>query len=338
MKLKQYLYSQFAVTFFPIFFGLFFMLSIVSLVQIASLTSVVTLDFFELMKLYMFTIPNLVFYTLPISFLISLIITLAKLSSEYELIVITSFGLNPLRILKMFFPLTLLLTITLLIISVGLVPKAKYLSNLMMFEKQKEANFNIKASEFGQKFGDWLIYINEKNDNVYSEVKLYKEDKKSEQFILANNAVLTNDKGNLSFILHNGKSFNIEKERIHQIDFKQMDINDSVSRNNLPDFTNPYDYWKTYLAQGLFVEKFIFYILVSVFPLLSMFLVITYGYFNPRYEKNHAVSYTMLFTVIYYVSVDFLAKNIFYNTLYIIPIVWLALTYYFYSKRVKKVY
>jgi lipopolysaccharide export system permease protein len=34
------------------------------------------------------------------------VITLAKLSNEYELIVLTSFGLNPIKIMKMFFPIT----------------------------------------------------------------------------------------------------------------------------------------------------------------------------------------------------------------------------------------
>ena len=102
MKLNQYVYSQLAVTFFPIFLGLFFITSIVFLVKIASLTSVITMDFFELFKLYAYVIPQIIFYTMPISFFISLVITLAKLASEYELTVITSFGLNPVKILKVF--------------------------------------------------------------------------------------------------------------------------------------------------------------------------------------------------------------------------------------------
>ena len=82
MKLKQYLHSQLAITFFPIFLGLFFITSVVFLVKIASLTSIITLDFFELFILFSYVIPQILFYTMPISFFLSLVITLAKLASE----------------------------------------------------------------------------------------------------------------------------------------------------------------------------------------------------------------------------------------------------------------
>ena len=139
MKLKQYLYSQLAITFFPIFLGLFFITSVVFLVKIASLTSIITLDFFELFILFSYVIPQILFYTMPISFFLSLVITLAKLASEYELTVITSFGLNPTKILKIFLPITLIISSLLLVVSVGLIPKTKYLSKQFLEKKKKEA-------------------------------------------------------------------------------------------------------------------------------------------------------------------------------------------------------
>lgn len=137
MKLKQYLLSQLSQTFFPIFFGLYFITSIIFLVKIASLTSAITMDFIELLKLYSYVMPTIIFFTLPISFFVSLVITLSKLSSEYELIVITSFGLNPLKIIKIFFPITLVLSIALLIVSLGLIPKSKYLNSTFLEQKKK---------------------------------------------------------------------------------------------------------------------------------------------------------------------------------------------------------
>ena len=71
MKLNHYLYSQLAITFFPIFLGLFFITSIVFLVKIASLTSVITIDFFELFTLYAYVVPQIIFYTMPISFFVT---------------------------------------------------------------------------------------------------------------------------------------------------------------------------------------------------------------------------------------------------------------------------
>lgn len=158
MKLREYLFNQLASTFFPIFMGLYFITSIIFLVKIAALTSVITINFIELLRLYSYMMPTIIFYTLPVSFFISLAITLSKLSNEYELIVVTSFGLNPLKILKLFLPITFFVSLSLVVISLGLIPKAKYENEVFMDKKKAEANFNIKASEFGQNF--WgLAYL-----------------------------------------------------------------------------------------------------------------------------------------------------------------------------------
>ena len=338
MKLKQYLYSQLAITFFPIFLGLYFITSIVFLVKIASLTSIITINFFELFTLYAYVIPQIIFYTMPISFFISLVITLSKLASEYELTVITSFGLNPVKILKIFLPLTLVLSAALLVISVGLIPKTKFLTKQFIDAKTKEANFNIKASEFGQKFGDWLIYIKNKEDKVYNEIKLFKTENGKEQFILSKTAILDNDKGNLSFRLNDGKAFFVDGSEVNQIDFKSMHINDSITGSKLGIFTTTYEYWKSNIAKGKDIDDLSFFVLTSLFPVLSLFLVITFGYFNPRYEKNRAVTYSLISIVLYYVLIKAIGDSLLLHALYLIPAIWLVATYLLYTKTVKKEY
>jgi len=338
LKLKQYLYSQLAITFFPIFLGLYFITSIVFLVKIASLTSIITINFVELFTLYAYVIPQIIFYTMPISFFISLVITLSKLASEYELTVITSFGLNPLNILKIFLPLTFVLSLALLVISVGLIPKTKFLTKQFLDAKKKEANFNIKASEFGQKFGDWLIYIDSKEDKVYNEVKLFKAEEGKEQFILSKTAELKNEKGDLNFKLDDGKAFFIDELEVNQVDFKSMQINDSIAGSKLEIFTTTYEYWKDRIQRKVDLDDLSFFVLTSLFPILSLFLVISFGYFNPRYEKNRAVSYSLVSIVLYYVLIKAIGDSLLLHSLYIIPIIWLVITYYFYSQTVKKEY
>jgi len=338
LKLKQYLYSQLAITFFPIFFGLYFITSVVFLVKIASLTSIITINFFELFTLYTYVVPQIVFYTVPISFFISLVITLSKLASEYELTVITSFGLNPLKVMRVFAPLTILLSISLIVVSIGLIPKTKFLTKQFLDVKKKEANFNIKASEFGQKFGDWLIYIQNKDDKTYEQIKLFKTQNEKDQFIISQSAVLKNDKGDLSFKLDNGKAFFIDEKEINQVNFESMLINDSIANSRMGQFTTTYNYWKVKIKKGEDIDDFTFFILTSIFPTISLFLVIAFGYFNPRYEKNKAVMYSLIAVVIYYVIAKPLGKELELHSLYILPLIWLVGTYYIYSKTVKKEY
>jgi lipopolysaccharide export system permease protein len=338
LKLNHYLYSQFAITFFPIFLGLFFITSIVFLVKIASLTSVITINFFELFRLFAYVVPQIIFYTMPISFFLSMVITLAKLAGEYELTVITSFGLNPVNVLKIFLPLTLLLSALLLVVSVGLIPKTKFLTKQFLETKKKEANFNIKASEFGQKFGDWLIYINDKNDKTYYDVKLFKTEEKKDQFIISKTAVLDNDKGNLSFKLIDGKAFIMDEKELNQIDYKSMYINDSIADAKIGVFTDSYSYWRDNIKKNIDIDDLTFFILTSLFPLISLFLVITFGYFNPRYEKNRAVFFSLVAVVSYYVLIKIIGDKILLHALYVIPIVWIIGTYTLYSQTIKKEY
>lgn len=338
MKLQRYLYSQLAITFFPIFFGLFFITAVIFLVKISALTAIITVNFFELFRIFSYTIPDIIFYTMPISFFISMVITLSKLSSEYELTVITSFGLNPFKILKIFLPLTLLLTLLLLVVSVGLIPKTDFERKQFVNIKKNEANFNIKSGEFGQKFGDWLIFINDKKNNLYEDVKLLKVQNDNDQFVISKSAVLDNDKGVLSIRLAEGKAFLIDKEEFNQINYEAMYINDSISAAKTTVFTTTYDYWKDNIKNKVDLDDLTFFILTSFFPLMSLFLVITFGYFNPRYEKNRAIMYSLISIVLYYVLIKSIGDKIFLHTLYIIPILWLSGTYFLYSKTIKKEY
>ena len=275
---------------------------------------------------------------MPISFFLSLVITLAKLASEYELTVITSFGLNPIKILKIFLPITLLVSTLLLIVSVALIPKTKYLSKQFLEKKKKEASFNVKASEFGQKFGAWLIFIDGKEEKIFDDVKLFKTEKKEDQFIVSNTAILDNDKGFLSFKLEDGKAFVINEKEFDQINFKSMNINDSIVDSKIIEFTNSYEYWKNNIVKNTDIDDLTMYVLTSLFPLISLFLVITFGYFNPRYEKNRAVFYSLISIVLYYVIVKIVGDKILLHALYSIPIFWVIATYILYSKTIQKEY
>ena len=338
MRLSNYLHSQLAISFFPIFLGLFFITSVVFLVKIVSLTSVIKMNFIELFSLYLYTVPQILLFTLPISYFLSLVISISKLSSEYEMTVITSFGVGPLNIVKKLLPITLLISIALLVITLGLIPKAKYLMNSFIDYKKNEANFNIKESEFGQKFGDWLIFIEKKEDNIYKNVKLFKKENNKEELIVSETAILDNKKGNLTFKLFNGKIFIIDDSELNEIGFETMYINEIVNNQQILVFSTSLNYWILSLEYNLDNDSFVFFILTSIFPLISLFLVITFGYFNPRYEKNRAVAYSIGAVILYYVLIKYIGDRLLLHSLYIIPTIWIIASYILYSKTIKKEY
>jgi len=337
--LKKYLYRNLSASFFPIFLTLFSITSIIFLVQIASLTSIIQLNLLELVILYSYTIPKILFFTLPISFFIGLVMTLSKLSGEYELLVISSFGKNPLSLLRYFFPITLLLSITLIIISEILIPKAHYLNKKFISLKQNQAQLNIKASQFGQEFGSWLIFIEEEDkDKLLHNIILLNKDITNQKFIIANTATMVNDSGNLKLELYDGKSFILNKTKIDQINYETMALINEQKQLKYNSFTSIIHNWKQLINNKDDASDFIFNLLFSLFPLISLFYIIIFGYYNPRYEKNKATLYSSILIVIFFIITKKLVVINPFVFLIAFPTIWIAVSYILYTQTVKKRY
>jgi len=336
--LDKYIFSGFSSTFFSIFFTLYIITSIIFLVKIATLTSVIQINFLELVQLYSFTVPTILFYTLPISYFIGITVTIAKLSLEYEIIVITSFGLKPAKLLNILLPYTMLISVLLLIISLGLIPKAQYLKDTLLNIKKQEAKFNIKASEYGQQLGSWLVYVNKGSDRHFQDITLLQLTKNKSLFISADWASMENTDDTLSLILKEGKSFSIS-ENIQQVNFEEMILNHTIAKvKNIKSLNDIIIYWSNRKNDEKRNNMFPFYILISTFPLLSIFFYVAIGYSNPRYETKHSTVISLLFIVFFVVIVN--KFTILYPdySLLIIPFVWFFIGYLYYTFTAKKHY
>jgi len=336
--LKKYLLLNYTQTFFPIFLTLYTITSIIFLVKIASLTSIIQINFLELVELYSYSVPTILFYTLPICVFISLVLTLSKLSSEYELIVITSFGLNPIKILKLIFPTILLSSVLLLLLSLALIPKADYMKKTFLQNKKTEAQFNIKASEYGQAFGKWLIYVEEEKKGKYKDIVLFQQAENKDTFIIAKHATMNNNGSSLSLNLETGKAVSIT-EKIDQIDFNKMiinnDIKSSININTLDDLLL---YWKDITHSKSKAADFSFAILSSIFPLLSILFIIYIGYYNPRYEKNHSTLLAIATTTLFLIGSHKISKDFGLIALVYIPSIWIVIGGFIYHFRIRPHY
>lgn len=332
MILKKYFLQTFSQTFFPIFLTLFLITSIIFLVKIASLTSIIQLSFLELMELFSYNIPTILFYTLPVTIFISLTLSLSKLSSEYELIVVTSFGKNPLKVLKIFLPFLLVTSFLLLFIALLLIPKSLFLKDQFIENKKTEAQFNIKPSEYGQEFGKWLIYVSKEENGLYEDIVLYENSEEKNIFIVAKYATIKNIDSALNLNLEDGKVFDISKS-ISQINFRKMVIHNELKKiKNINSINEFIEFWnKEY-------DKLTFYILGSLFPLLSVFFILYAGYYNPRYEKNRSVAISMVATITFIVLSHKLSKSLELQLLFYLPIFWFLIGYILYHTKIKKAY
>jgi lipopolysaccharide export system permease protein len=307
------------------------------LIKIAAFTSVIQLSLLEMVKLYLFLLPELLFYTLPITFFISAVMTVAKLSFDYEMIVIFSLGVRPLSIVRFFGKLALYQSALLIVIFFILTPHTVNLYKNFLKVKTTEAKFNIEASEYGHKFGDWLIFVGQDHeDGHYSDVILFNQQKTEETLIVAKKADVISQKGVLKLQLEQGKGFKYTQDTLSQMSYRTMFINDT-SIADTDEYKNTYQYWTNPDSREKMTRKFTINMLVSLFPLLSVLLVPAIGIINARHQKGYTYAYIFVTILIYYVATFTIQKVM---TFYTIPIVafatLLSVSYLYYHKVAKR--
>ncbi len=337
--LKRYISGTISGTFFPIFLSLFTITSVVYLVKIASLTSVITIDFIELGYLYLLSVPTILYYSLPVTFFISMILNLSKLSSEYELIVISSFGLSPMRLAVIIFPLSFFMSVALFVISFIVIPKADYMQAKFMTQKQQEAQFNIKPSEYGQVFGPWYIYVEGKVRNTYKDVTLFMPTDGKDTFVTAKSANIENLQNSMQLVLENGVAMNVMEKEIQQIDYETMTLGYKLSEakkvNTISDII---EYWQNIDPNSGKMRLLIRNLFISLLPVLSLFFYVGLGFYNPRYQKNKNVIYAIALTTIFMIAIEKLAITKDINMLYGFYAIWLAVSYIIYWFRIRAYY
>ena len=333
-RLEKYIITNLSILFLSIFSALYTIASVIFLIKLATYTAIIQLSVWEMAKLYIFVIPELLFFTLPITFFVASALTLYRLSNDNEIIVFFALGIHPKFILKTLLKPALLLSLLLVFNFFVLFPHAKILSKNFISYKKGEAKFNLAASEFGHKFGNWLLYLGSKNDNdTYSDIFLFNKSAKEEVLISAKQAHIINDAGILRLKLTDGEGYSYSKEKFTQIDFKTMYINDTLTSIIIP-YKTTLDYWKELEGRDKKIPMFITDILLSFFPVFSLFLILSVSIVHARHQKNQIYLYLFLGILVYYGATLSLQKALVFYTIPAVSITWLIATYLLYKKTI----
>ncbi|MDA3908978.1 MAG: LptF/LptG family permease [Sulfurimonas sp.] len=333
-RLRKYIISNLYMIFLSMFMPLFAIASVIFMIKLATYTAIIQLSIWDMTKLYLFVLPEILFYTLPITFFISATLSLFKLSTDNEMVVLFALGIHPKFIIKTLFKPALLLTLLLIFNFLVLFPHATTLSSNFVSYKKSEAKFNLSASEFGHSFGSWLLYLGTDNENdTYSDVILFNKNKKEEIIISAKRAEIINDAGILRLKLIDGEGYSYSKEEFSQIDFETMYINDTM-KTDLATYKSPLEYWLSNDRKESKIHMLITDTLLSLFPLLSLFLVASIGVVHVRHQKGRIYLYLFLGVLLYYGSTLGLQKVLVYYTIPTVAILWLVATYTLYKKTI----
>ncbi|WP_169974799.1 MULTISPECIES: LptF/LptG family permease [unclassified Campylobacter] len=339
-RVNSYLFTNFISTFASLFSTLFLIMSIVFFIQIARITSYIEITFFELFKLYLFMLPRILLFTIPIAFFVSLAMTLFRLSKENESIVIFTLGYSPNFIARFFMLISSIVSIFLLITAIILIPTAAELNGNFIEYKKTIAKLNLKTTQFGQKFSNWMIYIqsqkNDINGTTYEGVTLYSPQINAQRLIIAENAKIINNRSNLELRLNNGKIYDIKDDVWHQADFKYMKIN-TLSNDKISKTRSFLEYWSDINTNKKKARDFTTYVLIALFPVATTLFALSFGVVTYRYEKGFVYFGTFGVLFAYFAMIMMLSSKLFIAILSIFSL-FLISSMLFYKKTILKRY
>ncbi len=333
-ELKNYIIKHISILFFSIYMPIFVIASLMMLVQLASLTAYIHLTIWDMTQLYLFSLPMTIFYTISIAFFIAAVMALFRLSNDNEIIVIFSLGISPKFLLKTLLTPALLLALVEFFNLIVVFPKTSILYRNFKAFKQSEAKFNMSAGEFGHSFGDWLLYIGKKNkDNDYADVFLFNKKQKEETLIYAKHAQILNKNSILTLHLEQGDGYSYSTKKFSQTHFDAMAIHARLN-TGLTKNESILEYWTSNYHRGNKDRKLILGTMFALFPLVSLFLILSLGVVHARHQKSSIYLYIFLSLILYFVPTIFLQKKLLFWTIPTVLIPWIIGTYWIYRKKI----
>ncbi len=274
-------------------------------------------------------------------------IGLARLSYDHELLVFFSLGIAPKELVKALLPLCVVVSAILLVFSLILVPASKSAYYSFLRDKKERVDVNIQAGEFGQKLGDWLVYVGKSHNGVFSDLVLFSHKSLvTESFIIAKEGRIRNQQGLFELELDHGNAYFATKDQVRKVHFKELILKNRPvfsSRSNSA-YLHGHDYigyWKK--AFGAHPDqnqqrRFTQAILVALFPLASLFLIPLFGVANPRYAKNLSYVYVLVAVGLYFLSMHVVSQDAPLVGTITLPIVWFVGAYALYRRVVVRFY
>jgi len=284
----------------PTFLILFFLVSVIYFVRIAGYTSVMSMSFVDIFTIYFYYVPQILIYTFPLTYFIALVISLYNFSKDGEMLVLFSLGKSPKKVIGIYLLMSFLISLFLIINSLILMPLSEQASHNFLKIKKVESKINVKSSEVGQKIASWHIFTKKSDEYRYTDLVMFSSDYKGkEQFIISKKAKFISYGDSVSLILKDGKHYMVYDDKILQTNFDTLTLSNTLYRDQL-DNKSIYEYWLDAKSNKYRSRWLAIYILLSLFPFLSVFLAFSIGIINSRIQKRVVSFWIALVVVVYY--------------------------------------
>lgn len=172
--LRSYFLKEFITPLFLALAVLTFIMILGNMVRIAELVINKGVDIFSVSKLFMFMLPALLTYTIPISALVAVLLSLGRLSSDNEIVAIKASGVNLFSLILPLLIVGLILSLILVIFNDRVVPYAHFATRKTIVEVGiKNPAAYLEPGIFIDSFEKYIIFIYRIEDNKLYNVRIY---------------------------------------------------------------------------------------------------------------------------------------------------------------------
>ncbi|MDD5045207.1 MAG: LptF/LptG family permease, partial [Candidatus Omnitrophica bacterium] len=172
--LRNYVLDEFVSVLLLSVLLLTFMMILGNLIKITDLVINKGVDLLSVGKLFLYMIPDLFIYTLPISVLSAVMLSLGRLSHDNEIVAIRSGGINLLKIIFPLFTVGIILSLLLIIFNTRVIPYVHYARRKALVEVGvKNPAAALEPGVFINSFDKYVLFIYEIKDNQMFNIRIY---------------------------------------------------------------------------------------------------------------------------------------------------------------------
>ncbi|MHB8231777.1 MAG: LptF/LptG family permease [bacterium] len=318
--IDRYIFKQ---MFPPFIFGLLVFTFSVTINRILLLTQMVLnkgISISAVLKLASLTIPDFMIITLPVSFLLALLTVFGKMTQDNEIMALRASGVSIFKLTK---PVILFALIPLslsILFSFYMAPRFNFFFRVLAVKEVKKAALSaLKRNSFTNRFGNLKIFVKNVNTNK-STLKgifiLNKVHGTPETLIAKSGNIKYNRKLNtLSFYLKTGtiQNQNPDSKNFWLLHFNTYKINIKLKGLSFPGKNSSVHFLtfsklaRKYMTENspglknIYLSYLYKKIAIPAATILFIFIGMPLGMLLEKRSLFLAISYTIIFVVIYYI-------------------------------------
>ena len=235
--LRDYILKEFFHSFLLSVVVFTFVLLVGNIIQLADLVINKGVDILSVLKLFLFLLPWLLSFTLPIAVLTAIILTFGRFSSDGELTAIKASGIGLFRISSPLLILGIIFSFIAFYMNDQVSPNASFASRRLIKEiGMKNPVAMLEEGTFIRGFGNYIIFVYEVKGSKLKNIRIYQpQEGKTTRTIVAESGEIHMQPGTsiVDLKLFNGTSEEpspTEPESFYKLNFKTYNMTVDISK------------------------------------------------------------------------------------------------------------